>query len=200
MEVLSEAIKRFLTLDYGSGYGYGDGSGYGYGYGYGDGDGDGYGDGLKSFNGQTVYEIDGMPTVIEKVKGNLAKGFTINNDLTTSPCFIVKGNNLFAHGETVKEAEASLQEKIFENMDTDEKIDAFLKTFDIESKYPAKEFYEWHHKLTGSCTFGRNSFCKNHGIDLETGMYSVNEFIEITKHDFGGDIIHQIEERMLKNE
>ena len=36
----------------------------------------------------------------------------------------------------------------------------------------------------------------NCGIDLENGMYTVKEFIEITKDDFGGDIIKQIEERI----
>ena len=228
MAVLSEAIKRFLSVEIGSGdgsgygYGYGSGSGYGYGYGsgsgsgygsgdgsgdgygdgygdvygYGSGSGDVYGDGLKSFNGQPVYYIDGVPTVIERVKGNLAKGYTISNDLTTTPCYIVKARNLFAHGATVKEAEKALQDKVFDNMDTDEKIDAFLEEFDLESKHPAKAFYEWHHKLTGSCEFGRKQFAKNHGIDIENGSYTVKEFIDLTKNDYGGGIIQQLEERI----
>ena len=207
-----KAIQRFLTLDYGygygygdgygDGYGYGDGSGDGYGYGYGDGSGDGYGygygygygDGLISFNGKKVYYIDEMPTVIEKVHGNLAKGFTINSDLTVRGCFIAKGENKFAHGEKAAEVRKALQDKIFESMDTEEKIAAFLKEFQPDVKYKARLFYEWHHKLTGSCEFGRNSFIKRHAIDLENGMYTVKEFIEITKNDFGGDIICQLEE------
>ena len=176
MAVLSEAIKKFLAVDYGSGYG--------------------YGDGLISFAGQPVYYIDNIPTVIEQVRSNLAKGFTINNDLTTTHCYIVKARNLFAHGKTVQEAQRSLQEKIFDNMDTDEKISAFLGKFKLGVKYPAKDFYEWHNKLTGSCEFGRNSFCRNHGIDLENGMYSVEEFIEITENDYGSSIIKQIKERI----
>ena len=192
MAVLKEAIKKFLSVDVGSGSG--DGSGYGDGYGSGDGSGDGYG--LISFAGQPVYYIDKMPTVIEQVRGNLAKGFTINNDLTTTPCCIVKARNLFAHGKTVQEAQRALQEKIFDNMDSDEKIGAFLEKFKFGVKYPGKDFYEWHHKLTGSCEFGRNSFCRNHGIDLENGMYTVKEFIELTKNDYGGSIIKAIEERV----
>jgi hypothetical protein len=136
-----------------------------------------------------------MPTVIEKVHGNLAKGFTINTDLTTLPCFIAKGENKFAHGATFAEAQKALQDKIFDDMDTDEKIEMFLKEFQLGVKYPAKSFYEWHHKLTGSCEFGRNSFVKNHGIDLG-GMYTLEEFIEYTKNDYGGEIIRQIEERL----
>ena len=139
-----------------------------------------------------------MPTVIEKVHLNLAKGFTINDDLTVRTCFIAKGNNKFAHGSTFAEAQKALQEKIFESMDTEEKIEVFLKEFQLGIKYPAKSFYEWHHKLTGSCEFGRNSFIKNHGIDLENGMYTIKEFIDITKNDFGGEIIRQIEERITE--
>ena len=179
---LEKAIQHFLTLD------------YGYGSGYGSGSGDGDGSGLISFKGQNVYYIDEMPTVIEKVHGNLAKGFTINSDLTTRECFIAKGENKFAHGETASEAIKALQDKIFESMDAEEKVEAFLTEFQPNVKYNARLFYEWHHKLTGSCEFGRNSFVKNHGIDLENGMYTVKEFIEITKNDFGGDIIRQLEE------
>ena len=119
--------------------------------------------------------------------------------MTTKKCFVVKGQDKFAHGETLAKALKSLQDKIFEDMDTDEKIDAFLEEFKLDVKYPAKTFYEWHHKLTGSCEFGRNSFVKNHGIDLENGMYTVKEFIEYTKNDFGGEIIKQLEEMMKNN-
>ena len=178
MAEITKAIERFLTLDSGSG------------------SGDGSGSGLISFNGQKVYYIDDMPTVIEKVRGNLAKGFIVNADLTTSPCFVAKGENKFAHGSTFAEAQKALQDKIFEDMDTDEKIAAFLKEFQPDVKYPARLFYEWHHKLTGSCEFGRNAFVKNHDIDLENGMYTVQEFVEITENDFGGDIIRQVKERI----
>ena len=213
MEGLTKAI---MTLDYSSGsgsgygYGYGSGNGYGYGsgsgsgsgsgYGYGDGDGDGDGDGLITFNGQRVYYIDGVPTVIEKVHGNLAKGYTVNGDLTTEGCFIAKGGNKFAHGETSKGAREALQDKLFSDMDTEERIDAFLEVFKPGIKYPAKVFYEWHHKLTGSCEFGRNSFVRNHGIDLEGGTYTLEEFIVITKNDYGGEIIRQIAERIKEGQ
>jgi hypothetical protein len=194
MEVLKEAIKKFLAVDVGDGRG--NGSGDGWGNGSGNGRGNGRGDGLISFDGQDVHYIDGMPTVIKQVRGNLAKGFTINNDLTTSPCYIVKSRNLFAHGSTLKEAQKSLQDKIFDNMDIDEKIDMFLEQFNTTDKYPAKAFYDWHNKLTGSCAFGRDSFCRNHGIDLENGMYTVKEFIEITENDYGSSVIKQLKEKI----
>ena len=184
MEALNEKIKEFLRVNDGSGYG--DGSG--------DGDGSGYG--IKTFCGLLVHDIDGIQTCITKVHGNLAKGFIISSDLTTSECFVAKGNDKFAHGKTFAEAQKSLQDKIFDDMPVEEKIEAFLSEFKEDRKYPAKLFYEWHHKLTGSCEFGRNTFVKNHGIDIENGKYTVREFIDITKHDYGGDIILQIEERI----
>jgi hypothetical protein len=139
-----------------------------------------------------------LPTVIEQVRGNLAKGFVINNDLITKKCCIAKSGRCFAHGDNVKSAEAALQEKIFDTMDVDEKLDAFLDKFELDVKYPAKDFYEWHHKLTGSCEFGRNNFCRNHDIDLENGLYTVEEFIEITRNDYGSSIIEQLSERIGK--
>ena len=245
MEVLSDAIKRFMTVDGygygdggGSGYGYGDGcgdgSGYGYGsgygggygYGYGDGGGYGYGDGcgcgdgggsgygggcgggsgygggcgggggLLFFNHQKVYQIDNVPTIIMNVKLNLAKGAVINDDLTTTSCYIVKNGRFFAHGKTIKDAIKAVQEKVFRGMNVDEKIDAFLAKFDTTNKHSAKELYTWHHILTGSCEFGRNYFVKSHDIDLENGLYTVREFVDLTKNHFGGDIIKKLEERI----
>ena len=189
----------------GSGIGDGNDCGYGYGYGYGRGCVDGYDDGygmggLISFNNEPVYYVDGIPTIINKVRGNLAKGYAINDDLTTAPCYIVKHNGLFAHGKTIKEAEQALEEKIFSRMNIDEKIDAFLKKFNLIDSYPAKDFYEWHHKLTGSCKFGRDHFIKNHSIDIENGMYTVQEFVDITKNEFGSPIIKKLDERIKKEE
>lgn len=210
-----EKIKKFLEIDlgydhgfgdkeyykHGTGYGFGDGynsdSGYGYGCGCGDGFGDGYGHGdnrdIITFNGNKVHVIDGIATVIEKVHLNLAKGYIIRGDLTTRPCFIAKGDNKFAHGATASEARKALQDKIFEDMDTEQKIEMFIKEFKPDIKYPAKSFYEWHHKLTGSCEFGRNAFVKNHNIDMN-GEYTVSEFIKYTRDAYGGDVIETLAE------
>ena len=200
---LEEKIRRFLSVcsgsgsgygyGYGSGYGSGDGSGDGSGYGSGDGSGYGSGYGLKSFNGDAVNYIDSVPTVIRSLHLNLAKGYIIGSDMTTEDCYVVKGENLFAHGKTVKEAQEALREKIFDNMDDDEKIEAFRSEFpNADKKYPAKVFYDWHHRLTGSCKMGRDAFCRDHGIDLENGTYSVREFVGLCRDSYGGEIIMKI--------
>ena len=180
----------------GSGYGYGDGSGDGsgdgYGYGYGSGYGYGDGSGIKSFNGEPVFRIDGVNTLIRSVRGNTAHGAIVNEDLTLTPCYIVKQENVFAHGETLRGAMEALRDKLFEDMPEDERIDAFLRETDREKTYPTQYFYDWHHRLTGSCDMGRKQFARDHGVDLEHGMMTLTEFLELTKDAYGGDVIRKV--------
>ena len=178
---------------YGSGDGYGYGSGYGYGYGSGYGSGDGYGYGVKSVNGNTIYIVDNIPTIITNVKGNIAKGFIFQSDLSLTPCFIVKGNNQFSHGSTLHEAFESLQEKLYDDSTEEERIDKFKENFsDFSKKYSAKELFVWHHILTGSCKAGRESFCRDKGIDVDNDKFTVYEFIELTKNSYGGEVIRKL--------
>lgn len=180
----------------GDGYGYGSSCGYGSGCGngYGNGYGGGCGYGIKIINGMGVVEIDNVPTAIKKIRGNIAFGY-IFEKMQLKPCYVVKQDGLFAHGETLKEAFAALQEKLFDKMTVEERIDAFLKEIKNNTEYPAKIFYDWHHRLTGSCEFGRNQFIKNHNIKLDQLM-TVNEFIELTKNDYGDEIIKKLEKRL----
>ena len=183
----------------GSGFGSGSGSGYGDGFGFCYCDGTGYGsgvDGILQFNGCRVFVVDGIQTAINKVIGNFAKGFMINEDLTTETCYIAKRENTFAHGKTIHDAQESLMIKLLEKMPVEERIDNFLKEFSENKKYKALDFYKWHNILTGSCKFGRDQFAKEHGIDLEKDEFTVKEFIELTKNSYGGDIIKEIERRV----
>ena len=193
---------------YGDGYGFGDGSGYGDGSGDGSGSGSGYGSvsgsgygygsgyGIKSFNGDPVYRIDGVNTLIRSVRGNTAHGAIVNKDLTLTPCYIVKQDGVFAHGETLRKAMEALRDKLFEDVPEDERIDAFLRETDREKAYPTQYFYDWHHRLTGSCDMGRKQFARDHGVDLEHGMMTLTEFLELTKDAYGGDVIRKVVDRM----
>ena len=182
---------------YGYGYGYGDGSGsgdgHGSGYGYGSGSGYGSGDGIKTFNGDKAYIIDDIPTIIKHVHDNVAKGYILNDDFTLTETFVAKRNGKFAHGETLHEAFASLQEKLYDDSTEEERLEAFKKHFqDFTKKVSAKELFHWHHVLTGSCKQGRLSFCANRGIDIDNDTYTVHEFIELTQYSYGGDIIRRL--------
>ena len=206
-------IEEWLKVDNGdasgsgSGYGYGSGSGYasgsgsGYGYGFGDasGSGSGYGDGISKYNNHYVFIIDNISTIITSIHGNVAKGFILNKNLTLEKTFVAKGNNKFAHGKTLKEAVADLQKKIFDDLDIEEKIEMFNKQFNRVEKYSGEEFYKWHHILTGSCTAGRDNFVRQNNLDLKK-LYTVDEFIKITKDSYGGNIIKKLCEEKKNNE
>ena len=188
----------------GCGNGAGDGSGYGSGAGDGSGDccgyggsfGDGFGncDGadIKFFCGSPVYEIDRIPTIITAVFGSCAKGYIIEQCLTLTPCYIVKQESHFAHGKTLNEALAAVMEKVFTNMPEEERIAEFWKCHHNGMKYPAKDLYDWHHRLTGSCEMGRNMFAAEHGIDLNSDMFTVAEFVELCGKSYGGKIIRKL--------
>ncbi len=178
---------------YGSGSGYGDGYGDGSGFDDGSGNGSGYGFdcGLEMFNNQQVNKIDDIPTIITNVKGNVAKGFILNNDFTLSPCFVVKHNSIFAHGETLHKARQALESKLFDGMDVEERIEMFLKEFKRNKKYKGTVFFDWHNKLTGSCVMGRTIFIRDNNLSLDD-EYTVDEFIAITENSYGSEIIKQL--------
>ena len=193
-----------------SGDGDGKGSGYGsiFGYGFGCGGGSGKGSGsssdfgsgygfgdnteLKEINGKEVYMVDGTQTIFTSVRGNVAQGFIVQNNLQLTPCFIVKENNEFAHGSTLRDAFESLQEKLYDDSTEEERIEAFKKKFpSYDEKYNNKDLFAYHHVLTGSCRMGRESFVKDKGLSLD-GKTSVREFVELTKNAYGGDIVKKL--------
>lgn len=159
-----------------------------------DGDGRGYGfdDGIKELNGDKVYYVDLVPTIIKSVHDNTAQGFIVKSDLTLELCYVVKEQNNFAHGKTLHEAFASLQEKLYDDSTEDERIEAFIKKFpDYDTPYPNRDLFVYHHVLTGSCRMGREVFCKDNDIDLDDST-TVREFIQLTKDSYGSDTIRKL--------
>ena len=196
--------------DYGSGYGgsYGSGYGYDYDYGKGDGKGDGYGSGygkgdgkgsgigsgygIASYDGRDVHLIDDVQTIITAVFGGAAKGYILETDLTLTPCYVAKSGNTFAHGNTLKEAIDALHEKLFDDMPEEDRISEFSKTHSPGVKYPAKDLFVWHNRLTGSCEAGRMSFVRSHDIDLENDTFTIEEFVSLCKDSYGGETIKKL--------
>ena len=191
--------------DYGNGFGYGNGSGYGDGLCFGYGSEDGSGEGgdvsvinIKTFNGHIIDYIDGVPTIITHIHNDVASGFIIGFDMTLIPCYVAKAGNYFAHGKTLKDALKDAEAKEMYNMPIEERIEKFIEVFgSLDSEHTGKEFYDWHHILTGSCRMGRDKFCEENGINL-TKKYSVRYFLNITKNSYGGDIIKQIINELTK--
>ena len=198
-------IEQFLAVSgpvFGYGSGYGDGSGYGKGFSAhsGAGSGDGYGagsvdgSGITSLNGERVYQIDGVATMIDRVHGNYAKGRILQSDLTTRPCYVARVGNYFAHGDTLRQAMDDAQAKYDEHLPLEERIAAFNAEFpDRNVKVDAARLFQWHHRLTGSCLMGRKQFCEERGLDYEHGHYTVNEFIALTRNSYGKEAIVELE-------
>ena len=192
---------------YGYGYGDGDGCGYGCGYGsgsgsyigsgngcgYGDGCGSGDGRGIISVNGAPVYDVDGVATIIRVVHGNVAKGAILHRDMSTTPCYIVKQGGVYAHGRTLRKAQTALMDKLLEGMPLEDRIAAFVEEHQLGQEYPNRDYFSWHHRLTGSCEAGRLAFARDHQVDLD-GSMTVEEFIALTEHAYGGEVIRKLRE------
>jgi hypothetical protein len=135
--------------------------------------------------------IDCTPTIISNVHGNIAAGFILNNDLTLQKCYVVKQNDLFAHGETVRSAMEALRDKLFDDMPEDERIASFVSEHAKNKKYPTDDYYSWHHRLTGSCEIGRDAWIKNNNIDMDKPLTPL-EFCNLCKNAYGGDVIKKV--------
>ena len=180
-----EKIKEFLAVN--SGYGSGDGDGCG--------DGFGSGSGIKSINGETIYIIDCVPTLLDRVKGNFAKGRILKDDFTFERCYVAKQDGYFAHGKTLREAMTALTDKLLEDMPEEDRIAEFVKAHKWGEKYSAVDFYDWHHKLTGSCDMGRREFAASHGFKVtEHEMLTVADFIKLTENSYGSGVIRKLKE------
>ena len=117
--------------------------------------------------------------------------------MTFRPCFIARVGNSFAHGKTLKEARKDAESKELSNLPPEERVEMFLEAYpDKKAEILAKELFEWHHILTGSCLFGRQQFCKDHGIDIERDKFTLNEFVKLTIGSYGGEIIKIVEQRL----
>ena len=189
---------------YGNGDGYGSGYGRGYGRGYGDGDGDGDGNGngygngncISEYDGKRVYNIDNVPTIIENVKGDVAKGYTISNNTQLVKCFIAKCGGFFAHGKTAKQAMLDARAKYEKNKSLTERIADTIKKYPtLDTLVPNEELYVLHNTLTGSCAFGRDEFVRRHGIDVKNGSMTMKDFIAITRSNYGGSAIVELERK-----
>jgi hypothetical protein len=105
--------------------------------------------------------------------------------------------NSFAHGKTLKEARKDAESKDLSNLPPKERVEMFLAAHpDPNAEIPAKELFEWHHILTGSCLLGRQQFCKDHGIDIERDKFTINDFVKLTVNSYGGEIIKKLAKKL----
>ena len=94
----------------------------------------------------------------------------------------------------MREAMSALRDKLFEDMPEADRIVAFVSEHQFGVPYPCSDLYNWHHRLTGSCEMGCKTFARDHGVDVENGTMTVEEFIDLTRDAYGGEVIRKLEE------
>ena len=154
---------------------------------------DARGSGLAEYNGKTVYEVDGIDTLIVSVHGNVAKGYIVLFDLTLSSCYIEKSaGNFFAHGRTLRGARDEVIGKLLRSKHVNEMVRRFKEKFkNHEDKYLGHEFATWYKILTGASRMGVDLFIKENEMDLNK-YYTVKEFMNLCRDRYGWNIIKRI--------
>ena len=71
---------------------------------------------MLHINGELVWDVDGVPTVIRQVRGRFAKGAILHDDLELEPCWIARSGRSFAHGATLAKAERDARVKDLEEL------------------------------------------------------------------------------------
>lgn len=84
--------------------------------------------------------------------------------------------------------------KDMEERPLNERIAEFKKQYpELIIKATGKELYDWHHILTGSCTMGRDEFCRAKGVEMDK-LYTIEYFLNLTANSYGSDVIRQVRE------
>jgi hypothetical protein len=122
--------------------------------------------------------VDEVDTLIDSVKGNVARGHIVNSDFSLSKTFIAKVGGSFAHGETIEKAMSDATRKHLEDASTEERVDEFLKQFDGAADYSAEELMEGYRLLSGACEQGCLSFMKNKSI-IAADRFTLTQFVDI---------------------
>ena len=96
-----------------------------------------------------------------------------------------------AHGKTLHTAMEALRDKLLEDMPDEERCEAFAREHEAGKLYPNTDYFEWHHRLTGSCLMGRQEFARANNVDMD-GSMTPEQFIKLTKNAYGGNVIRML--------
>lgn len=147
--------------------------------------------GIKSYNGRSIYYIEGRRVMFDQIHGNFAKCTILRIDLTTYESWLVKDFGFIAFGKTIKDAYNNARLKSWQTIPIEDRIQQFVDTHPLDKVFSNKELFEWHDILTGSCMVGKYQFCRKNKIDLNK-QTSVKEFLLLVKNEYKSDIIQQI--------
>ena len=124
-----------------------------------------------------------------------ASGAIVGRDLTLKPCIIAKKDGCFAHGQNIHEAVSDVMGKALRRKPVEERVKEFVNAHpNPDEAIDGHELFTWHNTLTGSCRMGRESFCKEHGLNPATSKLSAREFVTLTKDAYGNHAIRLLAE------
>jgi len=101
-----------------------------------------------------------------------------NKKLIGKVHYIVKENNLSAHGDNLKEA---LEDLDFKGIDREEAIKEY-KNLKMSDSKPLQEWINCYRIITGACRYGVQMFLEN---ITPKKKYTLKEVIELTRRQYG---------------
>lgn len=153
-----------------------------------------FGDALSPYDGELNKEHGGLSYVIghlthiEELCEEKAIGYYLGRTGRKVPLFAFKEDGYIGIGCSYAHAMDSLLSKKIEGTSLEERIQKFVESHSLDEKYTIKDFWEWHRYLTLSCYGGGERFKNEHNLN-EDDLISVDEFVELVKEEFGGEII-----------
>lgn len=147
---------------------------------------------IKTHNGNKVYYINDVPTVIKSINCGIGHGYIIDNNGKSVEKFVAKSYNIFVFGDSFDEVYDKLYEKDRIKEYSEIFINKFVEHFKLNRKYNFSELAFWHRNLTGACIEGIMLFCKDNNINFENDKMTVQEFLNISKNSYGKSIVKNI--------
>ena len=126
--------------------------------------------------------VDNILSKVISRKGNILK---VQNHKETKESYIVKDEDIYSHGETIKEARDSLVYKI-SSKDT-----SMYKDLTLDSILPKDECIKMYRVITGACESGTKYFVSKQEPSKIKDKYSISELIELTKGQYGNNKLVQ---------
>ena len=137
--------------------------------------------------GREFLHVDGMLSEVIEKKGNV---YHVRNGVNKPITYVVTdGNELWAHGYTLEEAKQDLRYK----MSARDKSEYEKLTIDSELTF--NESVACYRVITGACRAGTQDYLKYRLPKPHKEKYTINEIIELTKNEYGGDTFREFFER-----
>lgn len=119
---------------------------------------------------------DGILSKVVKKRGNV---FRVINHGETSISYLIKNDDIFAHGASLKDAKESLKYKI-----SSRDVSAFEK-YTLDDELDLITLIRAYRAITGACELGTRYFCEKHKLPEKM---TVREAVELTEGQYNHEL------------